>query len=294
VLDLHPATGRDVRLAGTAISCARDEPIAVAGTNAGDLVQLSVADLAVQAVMNSGRSPVRGVATGPLGKRALSCSEDGRVGLWDLVAHRAMRCDDFVHTGGGRGAAFMANGTQGLTVGGDRVFLWEISSGKHLGTIISDAPLVAVAAWPGPCLAVGTAVGDFVVRDWGDLQKMPVRSFVPGECLLATSDDGHYVAAGKGAQLLLFGNGTAPPTPKDAGDGTHLNAVAMARDGRRAVSVTRDRQVRVWKFDDLDAESDALTLPAGQRVEALCFRKDGSGILAVTESGFVLGFDFED
>jgi WD40 repeat protein/serine/threonine protein kinase len=142
----------------------------------------------------------------------LTASSDGTARLWELPSRRVLRVIQHGQPGKPpaaiRQAIFSPDGKSVLTAGEDSaVRIWETATGKPTGTLLLDAPVLAMAC----------------------------------------SADGQRVLAGAAnGRALLFDAASGKPLVRYLGHTAAINAVALSPDGSRALTGGSDRSARLW------------------------------------------------
>ncbi|MCI0684637.1 MAG: WD40 repeat domain-containing protein [Gemmataceae bacterium] len=230
-------------------------------------------------VLKAHTDKVTCVAISPDGARALSTSDDRTVREWDLAAGKVLRVlkDHKDYT---LAAAYLPGGAKALSAGGG---LWK---GKHF--------------------SLGS---DFALRLW-DLEKAsPSRTFSGHSgpvWAIAVSRDGRTALTGSGGWT---DPSSAQPQPKPLGFGAsvwnleagshrelkgHLHwvqAVAIAADGRRGVTGSWDKSVRLWDL----AGATLLREFKGhnEMVNSVALSPSGATILSGSSAGAIFVWNAE-
>jgi WD40 repeat protein len=152
---------------------------------------------------------VRGVAVTPDGRRALSCSRDQTVRLWDLRTGRELRRFEG-HRTEIRSVAFAPGAKLALSSGQDGVLvIWDVATGREVRRSQSFGAAI-------PC-AVFTPDGKKILAgfDGGAMRLLDAENF---------------------RELVTF-----------AGHTSHVVSVALSRDAKLAASAgEHDHTARVW------------------------------------------------
>lgn len=215
------------------------------------------------------------VAIAPDGSRALSTSDDRTVREWDLAAGKELRVlkdhKDFTLA-----VAYLPGGVQALTAGGG------LRKGLNF--------------------ALGS---DFALRLW-TLDEAPQARMLSGHAgpvwAIAISQDGKTAVTGSGGW-------TDPPAAKPHGfgalvwnleSGDHrelkghqhwVQSVAIAADGRRAVTGSWDKSVRLW--DLADAKLIREFKGHADMVNSVALSPTGESILSGSGAGAIFVWDAE-
>ncbi len=191
--------------------------------------------------------PITGVVISPDGQRAVSCSEDRTLRVWDLksgeetcrlTAESAVFC-----------IAVSPDGRQALSGGGNGVIqLWDLRTGRELGRLVGHNSLVhSVAFSPDGLRALSCSIADdLTVRLWDIRERKELRHLV-----------GHR---------------------------HNVNAVQFSVDGNSAYSGSSDRTIRRW---DLRTGSEQVCYHFPCTVLNFVLSHDGATIAASGGAGMV-------
>jgi WD40 repeat protein len=245
-----------------------------AGWSALSTIAWAGADESVK-VLRGHTDKVTCVALSPDGRRALSTSDDRTVREWDLAAGKELRVLKD-HTDYTLAAAYLPGGDEALSAGG--------------------------GLWQGPHFSLGS---DFALR-WWTLSDTPRARTLSGHAgpvwAIAVSADGKTAVTGSGGW-------TDPPSIKPHGfaafvwdleAGSHrelkghqhwVQGVAIAADGRRALTGSWDKSVRLWDLADakLIREFKGHT----EMVNSVALSPSGETILSGSGAGAVFVWNVE-
>jgi WD40 repeat protein len=156
--------------------------------------------------------PVMGVAVSSDGRRAITASDDGTLLVWDLRNGRDARLLSSHRSGGGiRAVALSADGSLALSASTDRsLVLWDVAQVGQLGVFRGHTADVVDVRWLTSDLAISASL-DGSLMIW-DVER--------GESL-----------------CTLVGHSAG------------VTSVAVSADGRRAVSTSRDKTLKVWSLE---------------------------------------------
>jgi WD40 repeat protein len=164
-----------------------------------------------------------------------------------------------------RAAIFSPDGKSVLAAGDDAMLrVWDVATGKSSGSLQAEAP---------------------------------------AQCA-AYSRDGRYVLTGlENGQAIIFDAQSHRPLVRFSGHTAAVSSVAFSPDGRRALTGSRDRLVKIWEVDSAasSASQDARQ-PAGssspsagkelltlryhdQPITSVAFSPDGRSILTASLDG---------
>lgn len=215
------------------------------------------------------------VAVSPDGARALSTSDDRTVREWDLITGKELRVLKD-HKDYALAAAYLPDGDKALTAGG----------GVH----------------KEPHFALGS---DFALRQWNLAKTSPSRTLSGHRgpvWAIAISQDGKTAVTGSGGW-------TDAPSIKPHGfgalvwnldSGNHrelkghqhwVQSVAIAGDGRRAVTGSWDKSVRL--FDLADAKLIREFKGHTEMVNSVALAPGGESILSGSGAGAICLWDVE-
>jgi WD40 repeat protein/mono/diheme cytochrome c family protein len=194
-------------------------------------------------------SPANGVAFSRDGRYALLAGADRSVRLWDVEAERDLR--RFIgHTASVWCVAFSPDGTRALSGGADAtVRLWDVATGRELRRLDGHDGLVSSVAF-APTGRTGLSGGfDHTIVVWDLETGRPLRQWpAPAghvNCLAFTPDGRRFLVGGDSV-VDLVDSGTGKVVRRLEGHTEAVVAVAVAADGRRALSASDDGTLRLW------------------------------------------------
>jgi WD40 repeat protein len=228
--------------------------------------------------------PVRQVVFRSTGDRVLSASDDRTVQVWNAADGKLVKILP-AHDGPVTGLGLSADGSQLVTVGGDKLLkVWPLN-GKANGkpTVIPlHRPASAVALSPNGRRVVAS------YQDDGGLLVIQLFDTATGKVLLTDThhtsevrslaflaDNRTVVSAGKSTSVLLSDVGVTAVLDAHAGG---VAGVAFHPNGTQALSGGKDRWVKLW---DLAAGKVARSFgPLPDEVAAIALSRDGALIAA--------------
>jgi WD40 repeat protein len=235
-----------------------------------------------------GNDPVAGLpavalALSPDDRRALTVSGSA-MHLWELSTGRELHAFTIPKPGWFKTVAFAAGGQQALTADTDRIRLWDLATGRQVDdrrphqTEIGCAACDRDGRW---ILSSGTGDGIICLTD---MSKRNVgQRLNPGKynwvlsaaftgsgqkALLSTTN----VRLDQG-ELSLWDLSTGTPVYHRSAGREPISAIAIAADGRRALTGGVDKMVRLW---DLEAGRELHRFTGHTaRVGCVAFSRDG-------------------
>lgn len=208
--------------------------------------------------------PVLDVAISPDGHQALTCSDGFR--LWNLDTGELIR--HFTgHSKTVWSVAFSPDGKRALTGSWDETMrLWELDSGKQLLRCGGhDDRVMSVHFSPDGNSGISCCTGDNAVRLWNLDSGEEIRRFntrEPGIVSLAFTSDGTRVLAGEGttndsggldvtypqAAVYIWEITSGRLLAKSPVMKGYVSDIAVAPDGRTAISSGYEFAPRIWKL----------------------------------------------
>lgn len=182
------------------------------------------------------------------GQQIASASDDGSVRLWrpDGTLLKTLA------TGGDRitGIAFSPDGQRLVSAGRDGVQVWDISQGKAIATLSSDASLRV--AWSPTGGLVATAGADGTVHIFDANTNQPLRT-VRGSAARVNavrfSANGRWLAtAGDDSLIRVWQAADGKLLRTFPGHSDRINDVTFTPDDQFLVSASDDRTLRLWNL----------------------------------------------
>ena len=206
---------------------------------------------------------VNAVAVSADGRVAMSGGHDGSFRVWSLDAPQG----NVVFRGGGstatvRAVDFACDGRVGVRAGDDReVTLWDVATGRVLRSLRGHEQAVMSVAVAGDGRTVVSGSWDGTVRVWDALApagqaSLTLRGHAGQVWTVGCSRDGRtIVSAGADGAVGVWTLEGASPAAENRppvrprwlrGHDRRVIAVAVSRDGTRALSGGDDRDVVLW------------------------------------------------
>ncbi len=231
---------------------------------------------------------VASLAFSPDERLLASASVDGSLKLWDVESGVLLWSG--WHSSAIACLAFAPDGQRLATRGGDDgiIWLWEVSSGTHLQTLIGHSGSVHALAWSpdGKLLASGGV--DATIRLW-ELQGKQA-----GTCVQTLSGHTHWLfglAFAPNSRQLASGSrdGTVRLWDVESGRCLHtleghngaIWSVAWSPDGRTVASGGFDHMI--WLWDALQGTSRVVLRGHSGVIHALAFTPDSRLLLSGSE-----------
>ena len=181
--------------------------------------------------------------------------------------------------------SFSPDGTTLAVVVGDTVKLFDVATGKEVGTLVAKGVLSIAFASDGQSLFAGSWQGITVLDVAGGRQ---LRSFGDASrnssCMALSAGGALLVSAGlSDGQMILWEAATGRQLGTLAGSGEGVISLAISPDARLVASAGRDVAIRLW---DVAGGADLQTLVGHSRAaEALAFSPDGSTLASTSWDG---------
>ncbi len=193
------------------------------------------------------------VAISPDGRRVLTASHDGTVGLWEIKTGKPLRTFPG-HSDHVKGVAFLPDGLRGLSCGDDdTVRLWDLETGRELRRFsghTADVQSVAVSA-DGRRVLSGSS--DRTMRLWDLETGRELRRFVGhtadlGDVIFVPGGD-RAMSAGSDKTVRLWDLETGREVRRFVGETGPPTCLAASPDGRLVLAGGADGVVRVWEIE---------------------------------------------
>jgi WD40 repeat protein len=231
----------------------------------------------------------------PDGRRALACSRDHVCRAWDLATGR----DDVVlkETIGMSSPCISKDGKRVLIPGYDDVKLVDLASRKVTSVLPQSKDVQRIWFSADGAKAVGlqgSALTEWdlnatsapkVLRDYEEKMNFIVALEPTGRWALFTSR-----ASDEGQSLALWDLTTAQEVRHVAIEEVSLHAIAVSRDGKRAVTATLKGDVSLW---DLDAGTSKPLKGHSRAVTVVAFAPDQKHAITASDDHTIRTFELE-
>jgi WD40 repeat protein len=238
---------------------------------------------------------VIGVAVSADGRRAVSCSGDRTLKVWDLESGRELRTLAG-HFGDVNGVALAMDGRRVVSASGDGTLkVWDLESGRELRTLAGHSDSVNGVAVSADGRRALSASSDQTLKAW-DLEKGRELHTLAGHSdsvdgVALSADGRRAVSASYDQTLKVWDLESGRELHTLAGHSDWVRGVAVSADGRRAVSASHDQTLKVW---DLESGRELHTL-AGHSwwVNSVAVSADGQRAVSASLDRTVKVWDLE-
>jgi WD40 repeat protein/serine/threonine protein kinase len=207
---------------------------------------------------------VKSVAISADGRFAMSGSDDNIIHLWDLEAGGEINSLTG-HTDLVQSLAFSPDGRRALSGGDDNsVRLWDLEEGKEIRRLEGHTDTVTSVAFAATGRWIMSGSSDKTARIWDPESGRELRKFAGHEAWVnsvAYFPDGRRILTGCGGEIAdgQFTHGTdtclhlwdvasSQEITRLEGHTASVTSVAISPDGRRALSGSLDKTVRLWNL----------------------------------------------
>lgn len=237
-------------------------PVALSGN--GSLIVSGASDGAVRvwdvkterekAVMRGHTDRVQRVAFSLTNRHVASTGWDWTVRLWDVASGRELRKFEG-HRELVDGLKFTPDGRKLVTAGWDKtVRIWDVSTGRELQKLQTNGDALSDLALSRTGRDVFFGSKDGLMRVWapaanGDPVTFPV--YGAAEWAIAALPDGRRVLFADTISAAIWDCKTLHPVVRLEEHAGRVTGVAVAPDGRHAVTCGEDKTLKIWNLSDL-------------------------------------------
>jgi mono/diheme cytochrome c family protein/sugar lactone lactonase YvrE len=223
---------------------------------------------------------VEKVVFSPDAKRALSCSQDQQVRLWDLDSGKELRRLSG-HTQSAACVAYSRDGKWGVSGGFDKtVRVWNLDTGAEEHCLTAPNWVTGVGLSPDRKLVAFSTI-DGTARLWEVATGKEVHRFVGHtalvDCLTFAADGSVLLTGGADKTARLWDARTGKELRCLKGHTNRVTSVALSPDGKRAATTSLDRTVRLW--DTATGKEVRQFERHTNGVHAVAFSPDGKRLL---------------
>ncbi|MFN6541439.1 MAG: WD40 repeat domain-containing protein [Nostoc sp. EkiNYC01] len=310
---LRTLTGHNSRV--TSVAIAPDGKTAVSGSWDNTLKQWDLQTGKEISTLTGHNSRVTSVAIAPDGKTAVSASWDNTLKQWDLQTGKEISTLTG-HNSTVNAVAIAPDGKTAISGSGDNTLkVWDLHTGKEISTLTGHNDWVrAVAIAPDGKTAVSGS-DDSTLKVW-DLQTGKEISTLTGHnhwvSAVAIAPDGKTAVSGSGDNTLKVWDLQTGKEIEEikknllkyaiyifklrfnllkrkeistlTGHNSGVNAVAIAPDGKTALSGSEDNTLKVW---DLQTAKEISTFIGESSINCCAVSPNGLTIVAGEQSGRV-------
>ncbi|MCS6871776.1 MAG: protein kinase [Anaerolineae bacterium] len=227
---------------------------------------------------------------------AVSGDADGKLRLWD-VGNNALLHTLEAHRGAVTACAGLENRHPIVVSGGadGQICVWDARSGKLLRNLAGSTSAITSVALTliSERLLVAAASEDKVLRLWDVSSGRLMARFAGHRAALtacAIDPSGRLLSSGREGALRLWTLPSETQTPIEP-HGAAVQGVAFTPDSRRVVSVSLDRELRVWQADTGERVQTMRGHIGG--IHGLALRSDGRVALTAGSDRTLRAWDVE-
>jgi len=263
-------------------------------------------------------SGVTSACISPDGESIATGSSDQRVKLWNAATGQVKMQLPVAHTGQINSVAFSPVDNQIIVTASNdgTARIWEFGSRRVLHVLAhrdanGTGGAVRQAVFSPDGRQIATACEDGAVRFWETATGNAVGAIkLDGSALaVAYSADGRRIIAGGGSgKAIVFDVESREPLVRYLGHTAAIHSVALSPDGRRALTGSSDRLVKLWDTDvqhaaasesqeselsvrtaDAEGPTDGKEILSlrhhDQAVTSVAFSPDGHSVLSASLDG---------
>ena len=178
--------------------------------------------------------------------------------IWDISSGlEPYRIEGFPVGYGQYGQVSFSSGGQTLVGGGgNRIRMWDASSGRELKTLLIYHPVYWFAFSPDEqTLAAGSSNSLTMWNTASWEERGPFKGHACGGCAMfgsgVFSPDGKLIAAADGGTILLRDAKSGNELTRLQGHAADIRALSFSRDGRMIVSASGYGPIRLWNLNDV-------------------------------------------
>ncbi|MCY4403874.1 MAG: WD40 repeat domain-containing protein [Candidatus Poribacteria bacterium] len=140
---------------------------------------------------------------------------------------------------------FSPNGKQLAAGGEERIWVYDLDSGKQTAVLSGHSDRIRVLAYAPDCRTLASSSEDSTLRLW-DINSSNEIATILGESsnlvnVLASSPDGVPLTAWNEETARLLSNTTADPS--------RIRSLTFSNDGKTVVSGSVDGKIRIWEIE---------------------------------------------
>ena len=235
---------------------------------------------------------VRSIDISPDGRRVLTGSFDFTAILWDFETQSEIaRLDE--HAGPVTSVQFLPGGKRALTTSDDMsAIIWDLAARKPLHRLEGHKHKVMTAAVSTDGRHIATGGWDKTVRIWdaetGELRRT-IDVPVPVNAVAFIGDTMALAVGGHDPIIRLVNGSNGRKMGKLEGHRMGITQLRISGDGKRMLSASIDKTVRLWDLDDFSA---VRTFEWHETpVFAAAFSPDGKSGISAGRDGFLVQWD---
>ncbi len=221
----------------------------------------------------------------PDGRKALSCSEDGTIRLWEVDTGEQIRTL-IGHRGAVKSVVFSRDGRSALSSGDDAtVRYWDIDTGEELRRFEGHSGMVYSAVLACDDKRVLSCGQDGTLRWWdaatGEQTQLLEVKNSRIRCVAVSHDDRHVLSGGDDGIGRVWDLQTGAELHRLEGHTGQIWHVAISPDGQTGLTAGQDKVIRMW---DLRTGKLVRRFQGHEGdVNNLVFLPDGRGFLSASD-----------